>query len=86
MNARTILLALLLALAPAGVTSACPNCKASIPTGSNETTANLPGGFNWSVYLMLGSLIGVGGSVVRMLVREVRQADNASQQSRRPRR
>ena len=83
MNPRTLLLALLLILAPAGIASACPNCKASIPTGSSETSANLPGGFNWSVYLMLGSLIGVGGSVVRMLVREVKQADNAAR--RRPR-
>lgn len=83
MNPRTILLALLLLLAPAGIVSACPNCKASIPTGSSETTANLPGGFNWSVYLMLGSLIGVGGSVVRMLVREVRQADAATRRQRR---
>jgi hypothetical protein len=83
MNARTILLALLLALAPAGIASACPNCKASIPTGSSETSSNLPGGFNWSIYLMLGSLVGVGGAVVRMLVREVRQADAATPRPRR---
>jgi hypothetical protein len=75
MNVRTLLLALLLALAPAAVASACPNCKASIPTGSTEKAASLPSGFNWSVYLMLGGVLGVGGSVVRMLVREARRSD-----------
>ena len=75
MNARTLLLALILAVAPAGVVSACPNCKASIPTGSAEKTASLPSGFNWSVYLMLAGVFGVGGAVVRMLVREARRSD-----------
>ena len=78
MNVRTLLLALLLALAQAGVASACPNCKASIPTGSTEANAALPNGFNWSIYMMLGSLAVVGGAVVRMLVREVRKSDAAA--------
>ncbi len=63
---------LVLALLPAGFVSACPNCKDSIPNSDAEQTASLPGGFNRSIFFMLGSLSVVGGLVVRMIVKETR--------------
>jgi hypothetical protein len=51
---------------------ACPNCKGSIPNSDAEQAANLPGGFNNSIYFMLGGIFVVGGFVVRMIVRETR--------------
>ena len=71
---RRIALATFLALAllPAAIAPACPNCKSSIPNSDAEQAANLPGGFNNSIYFMLGGLFVVGGFVVRMIVKETR--------------
>ena len=63
---------LALTLLPAGFASACPNCKDSIPSSDAEQAADLPGGFNHSIYFMLGSFVLVGGFVVRMIVKESR--------------
>lgn len=54
------------------VVQACPNCKSSIPNSDAEKGADLPGGFNHSIYFMLGGLFVVGGLVVRMIVKETR--------------
>jgi heme/copper-type cytochrome/quinol oxidase subunit 2 len=81
LNARTLLLALLLAFAPAGAASACPNCKAQISSTASENSAGVAAGFNWSIYLMLASIFGVGGFVVRMLVKEARRSDAATQRN-----
>lgn len=64
-----ILLAMLLS---PSITSACPNCKDSIPDNDAESAASVPGGFNHSIFFMLGSLGVVGGLVVRMIVKETR--------------
>ena len=69
---RTASLALALALLPAALASACPNCKDSIPNSDAEQVASLPGGFNHSIFFMLGSLGVVGGFVIRMIVKETR--------------
>ena len=61
-----------LALLPAGWASACPNCRDSIPNSDAPQAAGLPGGFNHSIYFMLGGLFLVGGFVVRMIVKETR--------------
>lgn len=69
---RSILTAVLgIALLP-GLASACPNCKSSIPNSDAEKAADLPGGFNRSIFFMLGGLFVVGGLVVRMIVKETR--------------
>ncbi len=68
-------LALLIALAPAGIAAACPSCKDSIPNSASEAAAGVPSGFNWSVYYMLAGVFGVGAFVIRMIVREVRRSD-----------
>jgi hypothetical protein len=73
---RTLNLALLFALTllPVSTASACPNCRDSIPDNDAEQASNLPGGFNHSIYFMLGSLFVVGGFVVRMIVKETRSS------------
>ena len=72
MRRRLFAAVLALTLLPAGFAGACPNCKDSIPSSDAEQAANLPGGFNHSIYFMLGSFLLVGGFVVRMIVKEIR--------------
>jgi hypothetical protein len=59
-------------LLPAGAASACPNCRESIPNNDAPQSAGLPGGFNASIYFMLGGVGLVGAFVVRMIVKETR--------------
>ena len=72
MRRRLFATVLALTLLPAGLAHACPNCKDSIPSSDAEQAANLPGGFNHSIFFMLGGLLTVGGFVVRMIVKETR--------------
>ena len=63
---------------------ACPACKdtvansdASATAGGSDDSGNdangsVAGGFNTSIYFMLGGLVLVGGFVVRMIVKETR--------------
>jgi hypothetical protein len=48
---------------------ACPMCKDSIAETEAQAGSSLPGGFNASIYLMLGSFIGAlgicGGAIVK---------------------
>lgn len=53
--------------------AACPNCKDSIPSSDAQAASALPGGFNASVYYMLGGFIAVLSGVVTMMVRTVRE-------------
>ena len=77
----TFLLAALLLNASlfAPAASACPGCKDSVgadmgTTGGGDPTtpSGLPGGFNTSVYLMLGGLFGTMGLVGWVVVKGVR--------------
>jgi hypothetical protein len=72
MMRRTLITAALALLLSAASASACPNCKESIPNNDAEQSTAVPGGFNTSIYFMLGSLGVVGGLVVRMIVKETR--------------
>ncbi len=72
MRRWTPILALLLILSLHAVAAACPMCKDSIPNSDAQQASNLPGGFNHSIFFMLGSFLVVGGFVVRMIVKEVR--------------
>ena len=55
-----------------GIAPACPNCKSSIPNSDAQQAADLPSGFNNSIYFMLGGVLVVAGLVVRMVVKETR--------------
>ena len=72
MRRRILSAVVALILLPAGFAHACPNCKDSIPSSDAEQAANLPGGFNHSIYFMLGSFLLVSGFVVRMIMKETR--------------
>ena len=70
---RRLLGVLLLTFVLAGpLASACPMCKDSIPYTENAANAgqnsgSLPGGFNYSVYYMLGGLfltLGVASAAI----------------------
>jgi hypothetical protein len=71
------LLTVALVLAICGVASACPMCKDSIPNADGTSTANLPGGFNLSVYTMLVGFFSVLGLVSTMLVKGVRSTNQS---------
>ena len=64
--------------------SACPGCKDSIggdngaTNGTEGASASLPGGFNTSVYLMLGGLFGTMGLVGWVVVKGVRTPSSRS--------
>jgi hypothetical protein len=68
---------LLLTAAPAAVL-ACPLCKDSVPDSDSQSAGGLPGGFNNSVYLMLGSFFCVLGFLTFNIVRTVRTPNISS--------
>jgi hypothetical protein len=61
-----------LAIAICALAHACPACKDSVPNSDAEAAGNVPGGFNNSVYFMLGSFITMVGFVTTFLVRTCR--------------
>jgi hypothetical protein len=64
--------------------SACPGCKDSIGNdnsatgGADGAASALPGGFNTSVYLMLGGVFGTMGLVGWVVVKGVRTPSSRS--------
>ena len=48
---------------------ACPLCKDSVPSSDAQSPGGVPGGFNTTIYLMLGSLFAVIGMVTMTLVK-----------------
>ena len=70
-----ILTFLLLTAVPTATTFACPMCKESIPNSDAQEAANLPGGFNMSVYYMLGGFFMTLGLVSGLVVKGVRNAN-----------
>jgi hypothetical protein len=79
----TAILACLTVLALAGVADACPNCKDTVANtaaagGPGAPGAGLPGGFNTSIYYMLGGLFAVLGTGGYFVVRTIRQTDAAA--------
>ena len=74
------LLSIVLVLALAGLAEACPNCKSAqpvYPTADEAQAGSLPGGFNSSIYFMLGSLFVVISAIGTMIVKAVRDANKA---------
>ena len=71
---RHVLTATLVLLAHAVPVLACPMCKDSVPASDAQSAGGLPGGFNSSIYLMLGSLFCVIGMIAWTLVKGSRTA------------
>ena len=51
---------------------ACPLCKDSIPSSDAQAAGNVPGGFNNSIYFMLGGFFLMLGFVTMTLVKAAR--------------
>ena len=54
-----IILSIVLILSLNAAVLACPMCKDSVPNSDVSQPTGLPGGFNTSVYLLLGTFLGV---------------------------
>jgi hypothetical protein len=63
-------------LALPAIASACPLCKDAIPNSDAQAPGGVPGGFNTTIYLMLGSLFCVIGMVTMTLIRGARSSVN----------
>ena len=75
MKRYTPLLTIVLTLALCGVAAACPLCKDSIPSSDAQAAGALPGGFNYSIYVMLPGLFAVIGGFGFFVVKTIRQTD-----------
>jgi hypothetical protein len=84
MKRTALFLATLFVLLAATGAPACPLCKDSIPESDAPQAASVPGGFNGSIFAMLGSLFAVMGGVGWMVVKGIRDADKSPQESARP--
>ena len=51
---------------------ACPLCKDSVPSSDAQVPGGVPGGFNTTIYFMLGALFCVIGMITMTLVRGAR--------------
>lgn len=69
------IIAITLILLPAGLATACPMCKDSIPNSDARNPESLPGGFNTSVYYMLGGLFATIGLVSNVITKGVRSTN-----------
>jgi len=59
MKRYCIILSVVLMLCINAVVLACPMCKDSIPNSDAQSMGGVPTGFNVSVYLLLGTFLGV---------------------------
>jgi hypothetical protein len=72
MKRPTPLLVSLLTLAMTTASWACPLCKDSVPSSDAQAPGGVPGGFNTTIYFMLGGLFCVIGMISMTLVRGAR--------------
>ena len=56
---------------------ACPLCKDSVPSSDAQAPGGIPGGFNTTIYLMLGVLFCVIGMITMTLVRGARGVNSS---------
>ena len=83
---RRWILSIVITIAAAASARACPMCKDSVANREGEynelhdsyTTNghNISGGINASVYVMLGTLVGIMGMVGMVVVKGVRSTSN----------
>ena len=70
-------LAPFLVLLMSTATWACPLCKDSVPSSDAQAPGGVPGGFNTTIYFMLGGLFCVIGMVSFTLVKGARSAGSS---------
>ena len=59
MKRLSLILSIVLVLSLNAAVLACPMCKDSIPNSDAASAGGVPTGFNTSVYLILGTFLGV---------------------------
>jgi len=72
MKRWTSLLVATFSLTASAAAWACPLCKDAIPSSDAQAPGGVPGGFNTTIYLMLGSLFCVIGLISMTLIRGAR--------------
>lgn len=72
------LLSIVLVFCLVGIAHACPACKDAIPNSDAQSSGGLPGGFNLSIYYMLGSLFCVIAGFGYFIVRTIRATDRSA--------
>ena len=80
MTRRTFILTVFLVTLFAGLASACPMCKDSIPNSDVGSAVAVPSGFNFSVYYMLTGLFATLGLISFVVFKGVRDANRYSVQ------
>jgi len=72
-----IILSIVLILSLNAAVIACPMCKDSVPNSDAQSAGGLPGGFNTSVYLILGTFLGVLTLVLGGIWKAVQSTPNS---------
>ena len=78
MKRYTPALSLLLVLALQAAALACPMCKDAIPNSDAQAPGSRPGGFNTSIYYMLGGVFTVFATGAVFVVKTIRQTDGTA--------
>jgi hypothetical protein len=73
-----IILSIALILCLNAAVMACPMCKDSVPNSDAQSAGGLPGGFNTSVYLILGTFLGVLTLVLGGIWKAVQTTPNSA--------
>ena len=73
-----IILSIVLILCLNAAVLACPMCKDSVPNSDAQSAGGLPGGFNTSVYLILGTFLGVLTLVLGGIWKAVQTTPNST--------
>jgi hypothetical protein len=77
-----IILSIVLILSINAAVIACPMCKDSVPNSDAQSAGGLPGGFNTSVYLILGTFLGVLTLVLGGIWKAVQTTPNSQLRAR----
>lgn len=78
MKRLPLILSVVLILCINGALLACPMCKDSVPNSDAQSAQGLPGGFNTSVYLILGTFLGVLTLVLGGIWKAVQTTPNSA--------
>ena len=78
MKKLSTILSIVLILGLSAAAMACPMCKDSVPNSDAAQPTGLPGGFNTSVYLLLGTFLGVLTLVLGGIWQAVQSTPNST--------
>jgi hypothetical protein len=82
MKRLAFILSIVLVLGLNAAVLACPMCKDSIPNSDAQAAGGVPTGFNTSVYLLLGTFLGVLTLVLGGIWKAVHTTPNSALRER----